>query len=90
MLPIGITSSAIELKIFAIAARIKNHKVIIKKKEKKHHKIVLLAKFKLNSIEVFISKALIDSVISYGKFVLINDVQDKCEKLKKEIKNLLS
>ena len=44
----------------------------------------MLAKVKLNSIELFISKALIDSVISYGEFVLINDVQNKCEKLKKK------
>ena len=34
---------------------------MIKKKKKKQDKIVLLAKFKLNSIEVIISKALIDS-----------------------------
>ena len=32
------------------------------KKEKKHDKIVLLAKSKLNSIEVLISKVLIDLV----------------------------
>ena len=49
-------------------------KSIIKKKRKKHDKIVLLAKSKLNSIEVLISKALIDSVISHDEFVLINDV----------------
>ena len=39
----------------------------IKKKKKKHDQIVLLAISKLNSIEVLISKALIDSVISHGK-----------------------
>ena len=33
----------------------------------------MLAKSKLNSIEVLISKALIDSNISYDEFVLIND-----------------
>ena len=37
---------------------------MIKKKRQKHDKIVLLAKFNLNTIEVVISKALIDSVIS--------------------------
>ena len=45
---IGITSSAIGLKIFAITAGIKKYKSIIKKKKKKHDKIVLLAKSKLN------------------------------------------
>ena len=63
--PIGITSSAIGLKICAITAGIKKYKSIIKKKKKKHDKIVLQAIFKLNNIEVLISKALIDSNISH-------------------------
>ena len=53
-IPIGITSSAIGLKICAITARIKKYKSIIKEKKKKHVKIALLAKSKLNSIEVLI------------------------------------
>ena len=60
-IPTGITSSAIGLKICGITAGIKNS--IIKKKKKMHDKIVLLSKSKLNSIEVLILKALIDSVI---------------------------
>ena len=67
-------SFAIVLKIFATTAGIKKYKLIIKKNKKKHDKIVLLAKSKLNSIEVLISKALIDSVINYDEFVLINNV----------------
>ena len=52
-IPIGITSSAIGLKICAITAAIKKYKSIIKKKEKKKQdKIVLSANSKLNSIEV--------------------------------------
>ena len=43
-IPIVITSSAMRLKICAIATRIKNYKSIIKKKKKKHDKIELLAK----------------------------------------------
>ena len=35
---------------------------------------MLLVKPELNSIEVLISKALIDSNISYDEFVLINNV----------------
>ena len=55
-------SSALRLKICAITAAIEKYKFAIKKKKKKHDKIVLLAKSKLNSIEVLISKVLIDLV----------------------------
>ena len=48
----------------------------------------MLAKFKLNSIEVLISKALIDSVISHDEFVLINNVLKEYNKMKEEIKNM--
>ena len=71
---IGITSSAIGLKICAIAAAFKKYRSITERKKKKHDIIVLLAKSKLNSIEVLISKTLIDSVISHDGFVLINNV----------------
>ena len=71
---IGITSSTIRSKTRAITAEIKKYKLIIKKKKKKHDKTVLLAKSKLNSIEVLISKVLIDWVISHGELVLINNV----------------
>ena len=81
-------NSAIELKISAIPAGIKKYKSIIKKKNKKHDKIVLLAKSKLNSIEVLISKAFIDSVISHDEFVLINNLQKEYDKMKEEVKNL--
>ena len=55
-IPIGITSSAIGLKICAITGGVKAFKSIIRRKKKIHDKIVLLAKTKLNSIEVIISK----------------------------------
>ena len=64
--PVLITSSAIKLKTFSVAAGIKKHKLIINKKRKKHDKIVLLAESKLNSIELLIFMALIDSVISHN------------------------
>ena len=41
--PVGITSSAVELKICAITAGIKKYKSVIKKK-KKHNKIVFPGK----------------------------------------------
>ena len=47
---------------------------MIKKKKKKHDKTEFLAKSKLNSIEVLISKVLIDLVISHVELFLINNV----------------
>ena len=88
-IPTGITSSAIVLlKICVIAAGIKKYTSIIKKKKEKHDKIVLLAKSKLNSVEVLVSKALIDSIISHDEFVLINNVLKEYSEMKEEIKNL--
>ena len=76
---IGITSSAIALKIYAIATGIKMYKSIIKTKDK----TVLL-----NGIEVLISKALVDSNISHDEFVLMNNVLKEYGNIKEEIKNL--
>ena len=87
-IPLGITISAIGLNICAIAAENKKYKSIIKKKKKNHDKIVFLAKYKLNSIEVLISKALIDSVISHYEFVLINNILKEYNEIKDEIKSL--
>ena len=81
-IPVGITSFAIGLKIYAITAGIK-YKSIIKKKKKRNDKIVLLAKAKLNTIEV-----LIDSNISYDEFALINNMLKEYGDMKEEIKNL--
>ena len=47
VIPMRITSSALGLKICAIAAEIKAYKSIIKKKIQKYDKTVLLAKSKL-------------------------------------------
>ena len=68
-------------------AGIKNYKSIIKKKKTKYEKIVLLAKSKLNSIEVLISKTLIDSNISHDELILINYVLKEFYDMKEEIKN---
>ena len=48
----------------------------------------MLAKSKLKGIEVLISKALINSNITYHKFVLTNNVRKVYDDMKKEIKNL--
>ena len=84
--PIGITSFAVGLKICTITAGIKTYQSIIKKKKKKHYKIVLLGKTKLDTIEVLIFKALIDSYISHDKFVSVNNVLREYNKMKEEIK----
>ena len=52
---VGITSSAVRIKICAITARIKKCKSIIKKKRNKNDKIMLLGRDKLNTVEVLIS-----------------------------------
>ena len=88
-IPIGTTSSAIGLKICAIATKIKMYDSIIKKKNKKHDKVVLLAKSELNSIGILISNVLIDSDISHDEFVLINIIKED-NKMKDEITNLKS
>ena len=86
-IPIAIASSTTGLKICVTTAGIKKYKPTIKKKSKKHDKIVLLGKSKLNSIEVLISKALIDSNISHDEFVLINNVMKGFYDMKEEIRN---
>ena len=87
-IPIRITSSAIGLNVCAITAGIKKYKRLIKKKKKKPDKIVLLAKSKVNSIQVLISKALIDTNISLDEFLLINNVLKQYDDMKDENKNL--
>ena len=60
----------------------------MRKSKKKHDKIVFLPKSKMNNVEVLISKALIDSVISHDEFFLINNVLKDYDKMEKELKNL--
>ena len=84
-IPIGITSSAVGINICVITAVIKKCESITKKKKKKHCKIeVLLGKDKLNTIEVIISKALIDSCISNDEFVSVNNVLREDNEMKKK------
>ena len=84
---IGITSSEVGISNCTITVEIKRYKSMMKKKKKKHDKIVLLEKDELTSIEVLISKALIDSYISHEKFVSVNNTLRKYNEMKKEIKN---
>ena len=86
--PVGITSSLVGISICGITAGIKQYKSIIQKKKKKHDRIVLLGKDKLNTIEILISKALIDSCINHDEFVLLNNVLREYNEMKNEIKSL--
>ena len=47
----------------------------------------MLTKSKLNSLEVLICKALLDSSITLDEFVLINNVLKEYDYMKEEIKN---
>ena len=85
--PVSITTSAVSIKICTINAGIKMYKSVIKKEKKKHDKILLLGKDKLNTVEVLISKALIDLYISHDKFVSVNDIFVEYYEMKEEIKN---
>ena len=62
---VGIMSR--NIKFCAIISGIQKYKPVVNKK-KTHDKIVLLGKEKLNTIEVLISKALINSYISHDRF----------------------
>ena len=72
--PVGIASSATGLKVCTITGVIKKYKSIIKKKIKKHDEIAFSAKTKLNTIEILISKALIDPNISHNHSFSVNGV----------------
>ena len=49
---------------------------------------MLLAKAKLNSVEILISKALIDTNITHGELVSINNVSKEYDDIKEEVRNL--
>ena len=62
----------------------------MEKKKKNHDEIVLLGKYNLNTIEVLISKAFINSYFSHEKFVSVNNVSREYNEIrekKEEIKN---
>ena len=85
---VGITSSAEWITTFAITAGIKKYKSVIKEKRKKHDEIVLLLrKDKQNTIEVLISRSLIDLNISYNEFVSVNNVLREYIEIKEGMKN---
>ena len=85
-IPVGITSYVVGLKKCAITTKgINKYKSIIEKKKKNQDKIVLLEKTDLSSIEILIYKALPDSYVSFGEFVLLINVSKGHDEMKEEI-----
>ena len=60
----------------------------LKTQKQKQDKIVWSEKSKLNSIEVLISKVLIELKTSYDDFVFTNNMLNEYDKMKDEIKKL--
>ena len=79
----GISNSALGIRNCGKTAIIKKHKSIINKKKKKQYEVVSWENTKLNTVEVFISKILVDSSINHEKIVIINSVWKKYDWEKK-------
>ena len=80
--PLNFASSAVVLKTCTLTAAIKKYNSVIKNERKKNNKIVLLVKTKLNTIDVLISKALINLRINDGKFASVDNVLREYNKIK--------
>ena len=48
----------------------------------------MLVESKLNTIETLVSKALIYMEISHEEFIMISKENDKCEKMKENLRNV--
>ena len=82
-----IARSTVGIKISAITAAIRKYKSYSsEKKERNHDHIEILAKSKLISIDVLISKSLINSYINHKELVTVNNVLREYNKMKAEIK----
>ena len=84
---VGISNSAVGMKICTIAVGIKNFKSVIRKKKKKHNRIVLLGKSKLDTIEVLLSKAFIDSYIKHDEFGSVDSMLREYNETKEVMKS---
>ena len=85
--PVGIASASFTLIFSLTTGIVKKLLNITRNKKKKHDKILMLAKSKLNSIETFISQALIDMAISHEEFITILKEKDKYEKMKNNLRS---
>ena len=84
--PVGIASAGFTIS-FSLATRIiKKLLKTTRNKKKKHEKILVIAKRILNSIEILVSKALIDMEISHKEFITILKEKNKYEKNERKCK----
>ena len=83
----GIASSTVGLKMYAITAAVKKYHSIIKKMRKKHDKVVSLGKIKLDTIKVLIFKALIYLYTNHYELISVNNVLREYDEMKEEINN---
>ena len=84
--PVGIASASLTLFFSLTTEIVKKLLNITRKKKEKHVKILMLAKSKLNSIETFVSQALIEIQISHEEFITILKKKDKYEKVKDNLR----
>ena len=61
----------------------------MRKKKKKQDKIKFLPRTKINTIEVLISKDLINSYISHDEVVLVNNLLREYDNIKKQLKIII-
>ena len=86
--PVGIASASFTLIFSLTTGIIKKLLSITRNKKKKHDKILMLAKSKLYSIENLVSQSLIDLVISHEEFDTIIRKEQKCERMKKNVRSV--
>ena len=86
--PVGIASASFTLIFSLTTGIIKKLLSITRNKKKKHDKILMLAKSKLYSIENLVSQSLIDLVISNEEFDAIIRKEQKCERMKKNVRSV--
>ena len=67
---------------------IKNLLSITRNEKQNHDKILMLGESKLITIETLLSKALIYMEISHEEFIMISKENDKCEKMKENLRNV--
>ena len=85
--PVGIATANFTLIFTLTTGIVKKLLNITRNKKKKHDKILMFAKSKLNSIETFVSQALIDMEISHEEFSTILKEKDKYEKMKDNLRS---
>ena len=88
--PVGMMNASCSLAFSITTGIVKKLLKTTRNKQKKHNKIVMLASSKLNSIEIKISKALIDNEISHEDFETINNEEKKYRELKESIRMMNS